>query len=89
MKRTVISILLFTLLHTLSPAQSAIESNDIPGSRDIDELLIDIVPDPASPQMNLFGMPKVFMGYRNAKARQGFSLPDTLLTPEIFTPSTG
>ncbi|MBD5189295.1 MAG: DUF3078 domain-containing protein [Bacteroidales bacterium] len=84
MKRTVISILLFTLLHTLSPAQSAIESNDIPGSRDIDELLIDIVPDPASPQMNLFGMPKVFMGYRNAKARQGFSLPDTLLTPELF-----
>lgn len=84
MKRTVISILLFTLLHTLSPAQSAIESNDIPGSRDIDELLIDIVPDPASPQMNLFGMPKVFMGYRNAKARQGLSLPDTLLTPELF-----
>ncbi|MDE6681967.1 MAG: hypothetical protein K2J87_00905, partial [Muribaculaceae bacterium] len=84
MKRSLISTLLFTLLPCLVTAQGIEEPSDSIASRSLEELLGEIVPDPDAPTMNLFGMPKVFMGYRHAVAPQRPALPDTTISAELF-----
>ncbi|MDE5791425.1 MAG: DUF3078 domain-containing protein [Muribaculaceae bacterium] len=84
MNRLILSILLFTLLHSHASSQTIGEPADTLVSRSLEELLLEIVPDPSSPQMNLFGMPKVFMGYRDTMKPRSLSVPDTAISPKLF-----
>ena len=52
--------------------------------RSVEEILESITVDPSAPDMNLFGMPKIFMGYRKIEPPKAYELKDSLLSHDLF-----
>ena len=52
--------------------------------RSVEEILESITVDPSAPDMNLFGMPKIFMGYRKIEPPKAYELKDSLLSNALF-----
>lgn len=82
MIRTTLSILLSLLF--ISPAAAQTATGDTIALRPVEEILADIVPNPSAPSMNLFGMPKVFMGFRKVTNKDKKVFPDSIPLNSLF-----
>lgn len=84
MKKLLASILLSFIPASYAISQTIEECGDTLVSRSLEELLVEIVPDAGSPKMNLFGMPKVFTGYRDTMRPRHINVPDTAISQKLF-----
>ena len=66
-----------------SNAEEAIQEDTV-AVRSLDELLLDLRPDRDAPTLTIFGLPRVFMGYRLVEPPEAFTRPDSILSPNLF-----